>query len=134
MTFEPESDKSKSAVASLRLIYSRPVVELAMSGRGGRLKPGEVSSFELNFTNSGSSMAKAVELQSVLPADLELVASDPSFGRATNGDYLWKFDELGAGEKRVIKVTFRVKAGTAVGRSIQVKNVLNYQDQLGNRY
>lgn len=134
MAFEPESDKTKSAVANLRLIYSRPVVELVMSGRGGRLKPGEVSSFELNFTNSGSSMAKAVELQSALPADLELVASDPSFGRATNGDYLWKFDELGAGEKRVIKVTFRVKAGTAVGRSIQVKNVLNYQDQLGNRY
>jgi len=134
MAFEPESDRTKGAVASLRLVYSRPVIELSMSGRGGRLKPGEVSSFELTFTNSGSSMAKAVELQSVLPADLELVASDPSFGRADNGDYLWKFDELGAGEKRVIKVTFRVKAGTAVGRSIQVKNVLNYQDQLGNRY
>lgn len=134
MAFEPESDKTRNAVANLRLVYSRPVVELAMGGKGGRLKPGEVSSFELNFTNRGSSMAKAVELQSVLPADLELVASDPAFGRATNGDYLWKFDELGAGEKRVIKVTFRVKAGTAVGRSIQVKNVLNYQDQLGNRY
>lgn len=134
MAFEPESDKAKSATANLRLVYSRPVIELAMTGKGGRLKPGEVSSFELNFTNHGSSMAKAVELQSVLPADLELVASEPSFGRAKNGDYLWKFDELGAGEKRVIKVTFRVKAGTAVGRSIQVKNVLNYQDQLGNRY
>ncbi|WP_241426364.1 tetratricopeptide repeat protein [Geobacter benzoatilyticus] len=134
MAFEPEGDKVRSAVANLRLLYSRPVVELAMTGKGGRLKPGEVSSFELNFTNRGSSMAKAVELQSVLPQDLELVASDPSFGRAGNGDYLWKFDELGAGEKRVIKVTFRVKAGTAVGRSIQVKNVLNYQDQLGNRY
>ncbi|ABB33440.1 pentapeptide repeat protein [Geobacter metallireducens GS-15] len=134
MAFEPESDKAKSVTANLRLVYARPVVELAMSGKGGRLKPGEVSSFELNFTNRGSSMAKAVELQSVLPEDLELVASDPSFGRAKNGDYIWKFDELGAGEKRVIKVTFRVKAGTAVGRSIQVKNVLNYQDQLGNRY
>jgi len=134
MAFEPESDKAKSTVANLRLVYSRPVVELAMSGKGGRLKPGEVSSFELNFTNRGSSMAKAVELQSVLPADLELVASDPSFGRGASGDYLWRFDELGAGEKRIIKVTFRVKAGTAVGRNIQVKNVLKYQDQLGNRY
>ncbi|RNC72298.1 MAG: DUF11 domain-containing protein [Desulfuromonadales bacterium] len=134
MTFEPESDRVKSAVANLRLLYARPVVDLAMGGKGGRLKPGEVSSFELTFTNRGSTMAKAVELQSALPADLELVASDPAFGRGRDGDYLWKFDEIGAGEKRTIKVTFRVKAGTAVGRNIQVKNVLKYQDQMGNRY
>ena len=134
MAFEPESDKTKAAVTTLRLVYSRPVVDLAMGGKGGRLKPGEVSSFELNFTNRGSNMAKTVELQSFLPADLELVASDPSFVKGKNGDYFWKFEELGAGEKRTIKVTFRVKAGTAVGTSIQVKNILKYQDQLGNRY
>ncbi|WP_298271636.1 hypothetical protein, partial [Geobacter sp.] len=134
MAFEPESDKAKGKVAALRLVYSRPVVDLLMTGKGGRLKPGEVSSFELNFTNRGSNMAKAVELQSFLPRDLELVASDPSFTKGTNGDYFWRFDELGAGEKRTIKVTFRVKAGTAVGKSIQVRNVLKYQDLLGNRY
>ncbi|WP_298433672.1 hypothetical protein [Geobacter sp.] len=134
MAFEPESDKAKGKVAALRLVYSRPVVDLLMTGKGGRLKPGEVSSFELNFTNRGSNMAKAVELQSFLPRDLELVASDPSFTKGTNGDYFWRFDELGAGEKRTIKVTFRVKAGTAVGKSIQVRNILKYQDLLGNRY
>ena len=105
-----------------------------MSGKGGRLKPGEVSSFELNFTNRGSNMAKGVELQSTMPKDLELVASDPAFARNASGDYLWRFEELGASEKRTIKVTFRVRSGTAVGTSIQVKNVLKYQDQLGNRY
>ncbi|WP_084201453.1 tetratricopeptide repeat protein [Geobacter pickeringii] len=134
MAFEPESDKTQTKVATLRLVYSRPVVDLAMAGKGGRLKPGEVSSFELNFTNKGSNMAKAVELQSFLPRDLELIASDPAFAKGTNGDYFWRFDELGAGEKRTIKVTFRVKAGTAVGKSIQVRNVLKYQDLLGNRY
>lgn len=134
MTFEPESEKAKGTVATLRLVYSRPVIDLLMTGKGGRLKPGEVSSFELNFTNRGSNMAKTVELQSFLPRDLELVASDPSFSKGSNGDYLWRFDELGAGEKRTIKVTFRVKAGTSVGTNMQVKNVLKYQDQLGNRY
>ena len=48
--------------------------------------------------------------------------------------YVWRFDELGAGEKRVIKVTYRVKPGIAVGTSMQLKNLLNYQDPLGNRY
>ncbi|WP_318556911.1 hypothetical protein [Geobacter anodireducens] len=134
LAFEPETDRTRGTLASLRLLYSRPVVDLAMSGKGGRLKPGEVSSFELNFTNRGSNMAKSVELQSTMPRDLELVASDPSFARNANGDYLWTFDELGASEKRTIKVTFRVRSGTAVGTSIQVKNVLKYQDQLGNRY
>ncbi|BBA71678.1 hypothetical protein YM18_3168 [Geobacter sulfurreducens] len=134
LAFEPETDQARGALASLRLLYSRPVVDLVMSGKGGRLKPGEVSSFELNFTNRGSNMAKSVELQSTMPKDLELVASDPSFARNANGDYLWTFDELGASEKRTIKVTFRVRSGTAVGTSIQVKNVLKYQDQLGNRY
>ncbi|WP_235045036.1 hypothetical protein [Geobacter sulfurreducens] len=134
LAFEPETDQARGALASLRLLYSRPVVDLVMSGKGGRLKPGEVSSFELNFTNRGSNMAKSVELQSTMPKDLELVASDPSFVRNANGDYLWTFDELGASEKRTIKVTFRVRSGTAVGTSIQVKNVLKYQDQLGNRY
>ncbi|WP_286350908.1 hypothetical protein [Geobacter sulfurreducens] len=134
LAFVPETDQARGALASLRLLYSRPVVDLVMSGKGGRLKPGEVSSFELNFTNRGSNMAKSVELQSTMPKDLELVASDPSFARNANGDYLWTFDELGASEKRTIKVTFRVRSGTAVGTSIQVKNVLKYQDQLGNRY
>ena len=56
------------------------------------------------------------------------------FARADNGVYTWRFDELGAGERRSIKVTYRVKPGIAVGTNMQLKNLLNYQDQLGNRY
>nr|WP_282003786.1 tetratricopeptide repeat protein [Geotalea uraniireducens] len=134
LSFEPESDRAHGSATMIALRFSRPVIDLVMNGKGGRLKPGEVSSFELNFANRGSSMAKMVELQSFLPTDLELVASDPPFIRGTSGDYRWKFDELGAGEKRAIKVTFRVRTGTAVGTNIQVKNILKYQDQLGNRY
>jgi uncharacterized membrane protein len=132
--FEPENASDRSAAVNLQLTYSRPVVELAMSGRGGRLKPGEVSSLELDCFNRGSNIAKQVVLQTVLPTQLELVASDPLYTKGEGGVYTWRFDELGAGERRGIRVTYRVKPGIAVGTSMQLKNLLNYQDQLGNRY
>lgn len=132
--FDSENAPDRSAAVHLQLAYSRPVLELSLAARGGKLKPGEVSSLELNCVNRGSNLAKQVTLQSVLPAQLELVAADPSFSRFDNGVYVWRFDELGAGEKRNIKVTYRVKPGIAVGTSVQMKNSLSYQDLLGNRY
>ena len=132
--FESELNRSTKGSAQFSLLYSRPVVELAMNGKGGRLKPGEVSSFDLTFTNRGSNMAKLVELESTLPLPLELVASDPPFGVGKAGEYKWKVEELGPGEKRSISVSFRVKPEAVVGTNIQLKNVLKYQDQLGNRY
>jgi len=134
VSFLPENASDRSASVNLQLTYSRPILELAMAAKGGRLKPGEVSSLDLNCVNRGSSMAKQVTLQSILPAQLELVAADPVFSRAENGVYTWRFEELGAGEKRNIKVTYRVKPGIAVGTNMQLKNLLNYQDLLGNRY
>ncbi|WP_407925347.1 outer membrane protein assembly factor BamD [Geomonas ferrireducens] len=131
--FEPEA-ADRAAAVNLQLTYSRPIVELTLAARGGKLKPGEVSSLDLNCVNRGSSLAKQVILQSALPAQLELVAAEPAFSRYDNGVYLWRLDELGAGEKRSIKVTYRVKPGVAVGTSMQMKNSLNYQDLLGNRY
>jgi uncharacterized membrane protein len=132
--FEPAGDKGKSASLKLQLVYSRPVVELIMTGKGGKLKPGEVSSFELDCVNRGSNMAKLVDVQSVLPGQLQLVSADPAFNRESDGVYLWRFEGLGAGEKRSIKITYKVKSGTAVGTSMQVKNILKYQDLLGNGY
>ena len=132
--FEPENAADRAASVNLQLAYSRPILELTMAAKGGRLKPGEVSSLELNCVNRGSNLAKQVILQSILPAQLELVAADPAFTKADNGVYTWRFDELGAGEKRNIKVTYRVKPGIAVGTNMQLKNLLNYQDPLGNRY
>lgn len=131
--FEPEA-ADRAAAVNLQLTYSRPIVELTLAARGGKLKPGEVSSLDLNCVNRGSSLAKQVVLQSALPAQLELVAAEPAFSRYDNGVYLWRLDELGAGERRSIKVTYRVKPGVAVGTSVQMKNSLNYQDLLGNRY
>ncbi|WP_224984924.1 tetratricopeptide repeat protein [Geomonas agri] len=132
--FDSDNAPDRSAAVHLQLAYSRPVLELGLAARGGKLKPGEVSSLELNCVNRGSNLAKQVTVQSVLPTQLELVAADPSFSRFDNGVYVWRFDELGAGEKRNIKVTYRVKPGIAVGTSVQMKNSLSYQDLLGNRY
>ena len=129
-----EGEAANPATASTRVIYSRPVLQMAMVGRDERPRPGEVASFDLTITNRGTNIARVVELQSVWPEQLDLIAAEPANSSAVAGRLLWKFNELGAGEKRTIKVSFRVKAGTGVGTSIHVRNVLNYEDQLGNRY
>jgi hypothetical protein len=133
IAFNAEGDSARAA-ASTSLVYSRPVLQMAMAGRDGRLRPGEVASFDLTVINRGSNIARIVELQSAWPEQLELVAAEPANSSVAGGNILWKFNELGAGEKRSIKVSFRVKQGTGVGTNIQVKNVLKYEDQLGNRY
>src|SRR5512135_2316210 len=89
--FESESDRTKSAPISVALHFARPIVELSMTGQGGKLKPGEVSSFDLNVVNRGSNLAKTVEVQSVLPDNLELMASDVQAQAGTGGEYIWKF-------------------------------------------
>lgn len=134
LTFNSEGDTASSASGSTQLVYSRPVLQMTMAGRDGRLKPGEVASFDLAITNKGSNLARVVELQSAWPEELELVAADPANSTISNGNIIWRFKEMGAAEKRSIKVSFRVKSGTGVGTSIQVKNILTYEDQLGNRY
>ena len=83
---------------------------------------------------AGSSMARMVDVRSSLPEQLELVASEPVVVSKNNGEYSWRFDELGSGEKRSIKVSYRIKPGTAVGTALALKNILTYQDQVGNSY
>ncbi len=132
--FESESDRTKSASVSVSLKFARPIVELSMVGQGGKLKPGEVSCFDLNVVNRGSNIAKTVEIQSILPDNLEMMASDVQSQAGSKGEYIWKFVELGAGEKRSIRVTFRVRSGIRVGTNIQIRNLVTYEDQLGNKY
>jgi hypothetical protein len=134
VTFVSEGDVNRSASGSTQLAYSRPVLKMLMAARDGQLKPGDIASFDLNITNHGSNLARVVELQSAWPEQLELIASEPGTSEAANGTIIWRFKELGAGEKRTIKVSFRVKPGTGVGTAIQVRNILTYEDQLGNRY
>lgn len=134
LTFSSEGEPERSASGAAQLVYSRPVLQLDMAGRDGRLKPGDVASFDLTVTNRGTNLARVVELQSAWPEQLELVAAEPPNSLISNGNIIWRFKEMGAAEKRVIKVSFRVKPGTGVGTNIQVKNIMTYEDQLGNRY
>jgi hypothetical protein len=134
VSFVSEGDAASSATATTQLSYSRPVLKMVMAGRDGRLKPGDVASFDLTITNNGSNLARVVQLQSVWPEQLELIASDPATTTVNSGTIIWQFKEMGASEKRNIKVSFRVKPGTGVGTAIQVKNIMSYEDQLGNKY
>ncbi len=129
-----EGNPSQSGTASASLVYSRPVLQMSVVGRDSRLKPGEIATFELNLVNRGSNLARTVELQSNWPAQLELIAAEPANSVGNASGFQWKFLELGAGEKKTIRVSFRVKAGIGVGTSMQVKNIMTYEDQLGNRY
>lgn len=129
-----EGNSSQSGTASASLVYSRPVLQMSVVGRDSRLKPGEIATFELNVVNRGSNLARTVELQSNWPEQLELVAAEPANNSGKAAGLQWKFKELGAGEKKTIRVSFRVKPGIGVGTSVQVKNTMTYEDQLGNRY
>ena len=133
-TVEPENKKIQAASVSVSLWFSRPIVELSTSAGGGKLKPAEFSSYEFTVVNRGSNIAKTVEIRSILPENLEILAADVPFLQGGGGEYLWNFAELGAGEKRLVKVSFRVKTGIPVGTNIQIKNLVTYEDQLGNRY
>ena len=135
LTVAPESGQGRLVMTQTRLGFSRPVLQLAMKGKGGLLVPGELLTVELSVFNQGSALAKVVELKASWPDQLELVASEPVVeSKAVIQGAGWRLGELGAGEKRVIKATFRVKPGTVVGTGIQLKSVLGYSDQLGNRY
>jgi len=108
-----ESGQGKVVVADARLGFSRPVVQLALKGRGGLLVPGELLTVDLVVHNQGSNLAKGVVLQAAWPEQLELVAAEPAAEQKAAGHgRTWRLNELGAGEKRVVKASFRVKAGT----------------------
>lgn len=134
IVFTSEGNRSRSAAAGIKLVYSRPVLSMTISGKDVQPKPGEIASFDLAIINRGSNPARMVELSSSWPEQLELVGAEPANSALNSGKVFWNFSELGAGEKRTIRVSFRVRAGIGVGTNIQVRNVLRYEDQLGNRY
>jgi hypothetical protein len=133
-SIEAEGDREKRASAMSRITFARPLVQLVMVGRDGKLVPGDVSSFDLVCINSGSNLARTVEVRSLIPPQLEVVTAEPGPASSTGGEFLWRFSEMGAGEQRSIRVSFRVKPGIAAGTGVQLKNLLTYEDQLGTRY
>ena len=125
---------SATTTTEARFTYSRPVLQLAMKGREGRMVPGELLTVDFDILNQGSNLAKEVELEVSWPDQAELVTTNQNAGKSGQGSSRWRFNELGAGEKRVVKASFRIKPGTGVGTGVQLKSRLSYQDQAGNRY
>ena len=82
-----------------------------METKSGRLKPGEIAHLVLSAVNSGSSMAKDVQVSSLLPEQIDIVASEPVASERQKGEHIWKFPELGPGERRSIVLSYRVKSG-----------------------
>lgn len=134
ITAAPASGEAGKIEANIRVTLARPLVELAASTKAGRLKPGEVASVEVVCLNRGSSLARSVTVQSVLPPQLELVATEPMAAMSPGGELSWTIPELGAGEKRTMRLIYRVKSGITAGASLAVSNRVTYEDHLGNRY
>lgn len=129
-----ENGAGSESSAELSVAYARPVLQLAMKGREGRMVPGELLTVELDVVNRGSHLARMVDLQVLWPEQMELVAADLPAVKAVNGASVWQFSELGAGERRTVKASFRIKPGIGVGTGVHLKSSLTYQDQAGNRY
>lgn len=134
LTAAPESAQGAMVTAEAQIGYSRPMLQLAMKGREGRMIPGELLTVELDVLNRGSNLARLVDLEISWPEQIELVAADQPAATTKTGISTWRFNELGAGEKRIIKASFRIKSGTGVGTGVQLKSLLTYQDHAGNRY
>jgi len=130
----PVSAPEKTAAATVQLVFSRPVVALGMDASSGLLKPGEIAHLVFTIVNSGSSMAKDVEVKSHLPERIDVVAAEPGSIDGKNGEHVWRFSALGPGEKRSIVLAYRVKPGVAAGTNLQIENRFSYKDQLGNSY
>ncbi len=129
-----ENGAGSESSAELSVAYARPVLQLAMKGREVRMVPGELLTVELDVVNRGSHLARMVDLQVLWPEQMELVAADLPAVKAVNGSSVWQFSELGAGERRTVKASFRIKPGIGVGTGVHLKSSLTYQDQAGNRY
>jgi uncharacterized repeat protein (TIGR01451 family) len=134
LAFSPHGDTTHAAFLSLRLVFSRPVVEMEMKGGSGRLRPGEISHLELSVVNRGSNTARDVEVRSTLPERLEIVGSDPVVSAEQNRERFWLFPELGPGERRTIVLAYKVKSGVAAGTSLRIESLVRYRDQQGNTY
>lgn len=134
VTIAPERNPEQSSILSFRLLFSRPIVQMEVRGGTGSLKPGEISHLRMSIVNNGSSMAKEVEVQSVVPDGIEIVGAEPGLSMERDHGKLWLFPELGPGEKRNIVLAYRVKPGIAAGTNLRIETMVRYRDQKGNQY
>ena len=130
---ESVSGSAVKSVATLKVTIARPLVELSLAGEGGRIKPGEIAIVDMTCFNRGSAVARSVSLESTLPAELELVATEPVASMRGQAP-VWGIPELGAGEKRNFRVISRVRHGIKAGSNLTLAGKVSYEDHQGKRY
>jgi uncharacterized repeat protein (TIGR01451 family) len=70
----------------------------------GAINVGQESACELVVKNSGSVIAKQVEVEAGFPSNVRLVSSDPK--PASTSALVWQFEEIAPGEQKVVQVKF----------------------------
>jgi uncharacterized repeat protein (TIGR01451 family) len=91
--------------ASPRAVAQQPMVELTKNCPNLRYL-GRDATFEITVTNRGEGVAQNVVVTDVIPTGLDFMSVDKEGKR--DGDHIvWQLGNLGAGESRVLKSTFR---------------------------
>ena len=70
----------------------------------GAVTVGQESTCDLVVKNSGSATAQDVEVEASFPKNVRLVSASPKPESAT--DLVWEFDEIAAGEEKIVHVNF----------------------------
>ncbi len=70
----------------------------------GAVTVGQESTCDLVVKNSGSATAQDVEVEASFPANVRLVSANPKPESAT--ELVWEFDEIAAGEEKIVQVKF----------------------------
>lgn len=70
----------------------------------GAVTVGQESACELVVRNTGAVTAQRVEIEATFPANVRMLSSDPQ--PSSNSALIWQFDEIAAGDQKVIQVKF----------------------------
>jgi len=85
----------------------------------GAVTVGQESSCELIVKNAGSVTAQKVEIEATFPANVRLVSADPK--PESSSKLVWEFEEILAGEEKVVHVRFIPIEGGAVDAAASVR-------------
>ena len=86
-------------------VAAQPVVEFSKSCPDLRYV-GRNATFEITVANRGDGPAHDVVVTDVIPTGMEFLSADGG-GARERGNIVWPLGTLRAGEKRVLKATFR---------------------------
>jgi uncharacterized repeat protein (TIGR01451 family) len=97
-----------------------PFTKLAVDENGGSPQPGDVITYQISVTNSGSGPAFDVIINDVVPAGLTSIAVVDGVFLPADRRVIWTLPNvIGAGETVVVGFTAEIEAGLANGTRIE---------------